>query len=81
MSDMPEDIVLRYLRRIDGRLDELVAIVGEMKSRIQGLEEQMALLRADVAATYSNIVRLDHRIDRVEARLTRIENRLGLVEA
>jgi septal ring factor EnvC (AmiA/AmiB activator) len=81
MSGEPGNIVLHYLRRIDGRLDALVIEMADVKHRLQSLEEQFAVVRTDIAGIYTHIVRLDHRLDRVEGRLDRIENRLGLLEA
>ncbi|HWD28065.1 MAG TPA: hypothetical protein VG387_12925 [Rhizomicrobium sp.] len=81
MSGEPENIVLHYLRRIDGRLDVLTAEVKDIKQRLQSLEDQFVIMRTDVAGIYANIVRVDHRLDRMETRMERIENRLGLIEA
>ena len=74
MSDEPDNIVLRYLRRFDERMDLLILDMRDVKARLGSLEEK-------VVTMHSDIVRLEQRIDRVEDRLGRIEKRLDLIEA
>ena len=66
MSDEPESLILRSLRRIEAGLDVLREDMREVKTRLALLEQQVALVST--------------RIDRVELRLDRIERRLDLVE-
>lgn len=73
MSDEPENLVLRSLRRIEAGMDGLREEMREVKTRIGLLEQQVSLMGQQVAA-------VSIRIDRVEARLDRIERRLDLVE-
>lgn len=63
----PDQIVLRLLRSIDQKVDNLRDDMREIKTRIGILEQQYASL--------------SNRIDRIELRLDRIETRLGLIEA
>jgi polyhydroxyalkanoate synthesis regulator phasin len=81
MTEEPDNIVLRYLRRIDARMEDLFSTADEIKSRLRSIEDQVSLLRTDTAAIYSNIVRLDRRIDGLENRFKRVEIRLGVIEA
>jgi predicted nucleic acid-binding Zn-ribbon protein len=74
MSDEPENIVLRYLRRIDERTDRFEHSMEDIKTRLTSVEGQVSLLRADV-------VHVNHRLDRVDERLSRIEKRLDLIDA
>ncbi len=67
MSDEPDNIVLRYLRRMDEKIDGLRDDMREVKTRLGLLEQQYASLSS--------------RVDRIEHRLDRIEKRLDLVEA
>lgn len=67
MPEDPDSIILVYLRRIDEKLDRVIADVAELKTRVGILEQQYASI--------------SNRIDRVESRLDRIEQRLNLVEA
>ena len=66
MSDDSDNLMLRYLRRIDEKVDGLREDVREIKTRVGLLEQQYASLSS--------------RIDRIESRLDRIEKRLDLVE-
>jgi predicted nucleic acid-binding Zn-ribbon protein len=74
MSDEPDGLVLRFLRRIDARVEELVADAKDVKQHLNSLEGQVSLLHTDS-------VHVHHRIDRVEERLIRIETRLDLIDA
>ncbi len=73
MADEPENLTLVYLRRIDEKLDRLVANVGELR-RVTSLDEQVARIRGDMVA-------MNSRIDRIQGRLDRIERRLDLVSS
>ena len=77
MSDEPENLVLRYLRRIDERVERLTHDVQELKFRLSAVEQQIAQLAASQASQYAV---LSNRMDRIETRLDRIERRLDLVE-
>ena len=66
MADEPENLVLRYLRRIDDTLDRVVDDVRELKIRMTAVVE--------------NLASLNRRFDRLEARGDRIEHRLELTE-
>ncbi|MGD0105597.1 MAG: hypothetical protein ABSC06_16370 [Rhodopila sp.] len=74
MSDAPDNIILVYLRRMDGKLDRLVENIADLGRRVTSLETKVALLHGDFAAQ-------SERIDRVELRLERIERRLDIVHA
>jgi hypothetical protein len=74
MSDGPDNLILAYLRKMDDKLDRLVASVADLGRRVTSLETKVALLHGDFAAQ-------SERIDRVEFRLERIERRLEIVHA
>lgn len=67
MTDEPENVVLIYLRRLDGKMDRLLEDMRDIKVRMTAAEEA--------------VVGLSRRMDRVEGRLDRIEKRLDLVDA
>jgi hypothetical protein len=73
MVDEAVNIVLRYLRRIDERLDRIDNGFQNLVVRIGSLEEQVAGLRKD-------FVRLEVRVDQMDEHMKRIERRLDLVE-
>lgn len=66
MADEPENIVLVYLRRLDGKADRLLEDMRDLKMRMTAAAEAM--------------VGLSRRMDRVEEWLDRIEKRFDLVE-
>jgi hypothetical protein len=68
MSGELDNLVLVYLRRIDGKIDRLSDDIQDLKHRVTSLEGQVASIRADMAA-------MSFRIDRID----RIERRLELV--
>ena len=66
-QDEPDSHTLRWMRRIDSKLDLLADIARETRTRVGLLEQQYASLSS--------------RIDGIENRLERIEKRLDLVDA
>jgi site-specific recombinase len=77
MSEEVESLVLRYLRRIDEKVDRLAGDVSDLKLRMTNCEQQIAALSAMASGQYASV---STRLDRIEARLDRIERRLDLVE-
>jgi hypothetical protein len=74
MTDDPDNLILLYLRRLDGKIDHLTEVVLDLGRRVTSLEEGVARLHFDFAGQSA-------RLDRVEARLNRIERRLDIVPA
>jgi len=74
MAEEPDNIVLRYLGRLDEKVDALREDNREIKQRLGFLEQRYGLLEQQYAS-------LSTRLDRIEVRLDRIEKRLDLVEA
>ncbi len=74
MAEEPDNLVLRYLRSLDQKMDRLVEDVGDLKVRMTGVETRLASVEMSIAG-------VQHRIDRVEQRLDRIEKRLDLVDS
>lgn len=67
MAEAPDNLVLETLRKVDAKLDNLVADVGDLKVRMTAVEEAIA--------------GVNRRLDRVDVRLERIERRLELADA
>ena len=74
MTDEPENLVLRMLRSIDAKMDNMAHDISDIKQRVGHLESATALLGTSLS-------HVSNRIDRVEIRLDRMEKRMGLVEA
>ena len=66
MSEEPDGIVLRYLRRIDEKLDRLGEDISDLKGRMTSVVE--------------GLVGIHRRLDRLGLRVDRIEKRLDIVE-
>lgn len=65
-DDNVRDHTLELLRRMDGKLDRVLAELADLKPRMTAVEEAVA--------------RQSGRIDRIDFRLDRIERRLDLTE-
>jgi hypothetical protein len=74
MSDQPDNLILVYLRRLDEKLDRVIARLDELSHGVTSPEMKTALLHNDFA-------RQSDRIDRIEVRLELIERRLDIVGA
>ena len=74
MSDEPDNLVLRMLRRIDEKLDRVLGELSDIKPRLTSLERQMGDFRVDMAGQAA-------RLDRIDVRLDRIERRVDIVNA
>jgi len=71
MSTEPDDLILRYLRSIDARLDRAIDDIASLKVRMGAIETAFA----------GHVARVNARFDQIEVRLDRIERRLGMIEA
>ncbi|RJF67330.1 hypothetical protein [Rhodopseudomonas palustris] len=66
MAEQPDNLVLTYLRRLDGKIDRVLDDVQDLKVRMTAVEEGLA--------------GVNRRLDRLEVRVDRIERRLELSE-
>ena len=73
MTDGPENLTLVYLRRLDGKIDQVLATQGNHGRRLTALEVAVGNLASTELSHYANTaMRIDHmseRIDRIERRL------------
>ncbi len=72
VTDEPDNLTLRFLRRIDEKIDRLTDDVHDLKTRMTAVERQLGDIHVAIAG-------VNGRIDKMEARLDRIERRLDLV--
>jgi hypothetical protein len=78
MSDDPANLMLVYLRRLDSKLDEVLATQRDHGRRLTALEVAVGNLAATEMSHYANgAMRSDH----TDERLDRIESRLDLRDA
>ena len=66
MADDPDNLILRYLRRLDEKVDRLLDDMREVKQRLVVLEVSVAHLHGDFAAQSGRIDKLEIRLDRIE---------------
>lgn len=74
MTDEPDNSILRYLQRIDEKINSLQSDMREVKERLGILEVPYASLAVQSAS-------LCRRVDAIDNRPSRIERRLDIVEA
>jgi regulator of replication initiation timing len=73
VTDEPDSITLRYLRRLDEKLDRLGDQVSDLSAEVRGIKTHMAgFLQHEVAS--------DSAMAALRERLTRVERRLDLAE-
>ena len=73
MADEPDNMVLRYLRRIDQKVDNLT-------ERVDDLTAEMRSVRLHMAGSAQDHLRHDTNDASLRARVERIERRLDLQE-
>ena len=69
MVDAPDRLVLRYLRRIDEKLDGLTDTVSDLVLRVSAVERDVAALKVDFAGMQARLDGFGRRLDRIETRL------------
>ncbi len=80
VSDEPENLVLRYLRRIDGRLERIEHRLDQLTGRVGQLEQSLALTHREIGFLHQEVAALSVRMDRFDERFGRVERRLDLID-
>ena len=75
MSEGPETLTLIYLRRLDAKIDQILATQGDHGRRLTTLEISVGNLAATELSHYANTAM---RMDQVSERIDRIERRLHI---
>ncbi len=81
MADEPENLILRYLRRIDEKVDNMGADIRDLKGRMSAVETGLNAVKRDLVTLTESDARLQITIDRQGERLDRIDRHLDLREA
>ena len=81
MVEESESIVLRYLRRLDEKVDRVTGDIGEVKARLYSIETRMTSLEASIVHVHERVDGLQKQVGNVSDRLDRIERRLELADA
>jgi predicted nucleic acid-binding Zn-ribbon protein len=74
MADNIENLTLKFMRRLDTRLDRLETDIGDIKLRVTATEEHLASIMMSMAGVNS-------RMDKIDERLAHVERRLDLTDA
>jgi chromosome segregation ATPase len=74
MTDNVENLTLKFMRRLDTRLDRLESDIGDIKLRVTTTEEHLASIMMSMAGVNS-------RMDKIDERLAHVERRLDLTDA
>lgn len=69
MTGAEQTSIMRYLRRLDEKVDRALDDLREIKQRLSSVEVSVAHLRGEFAAQSGRIDRLENRLDRIEQRL------------
>jgi hypothetical protein len=77
-DDGPDNLVLRYLRRLDENVALMRDDMRDVKLRLTAVEVGLNAVRRDLVNLFEADARLQVSVDRQGARLERIEQRLDL---
>ncbi len=69
MTDEPDSIVLRYLRRLDAKVDRIDARLEDLSGEVRSLKTHMAGFMQSEATRDSADAELRMRVGRIERRL------------
>ena len=78
MTEEPENLTFVYPRRIDAKLDRIIAELGSQGRRITNLEVKVGHGFSDTTAALAEV---SLRLDRHDDRLAHIERRLDILPA
>ena len=71
MTDEPDSLTLRFLRRLDEKIDRIGDQLSDLSMEVRGMKTHMAgFMQSEVAQ--------DHALASISQRLDRIERRLDL---
>ena len=74
----PVDLTLEYLRRLDGKLDDVRADLDEVRAALRSLEDRQLGVERSIGLVREDMARRDRRSDALASRVKRIERRLEL---
>jgi predicted nucleic acid-binding Zn-ribbon protein len=69
MAEEPDSIVLRYLRKLDEKIDRLDERQQEMASELRSIKTHMTAFLQSELAQDSSIASILTRVDKIERRL------------
>jgi archaellum component FlaC len=81
MLDDIKDFVQERFRRVDVKLDRLVATGEATTLRLASIESRMTSLEASIVHVHERMDGVQNQLDQVGGRLDRIERRIDLVDS
>lgn len=75
MTDEPDSLTLRYLRRLDEKIDKLTDSVHDLSADVRGIKSHMAGFMQNEVAQDGALASIKERLDRIERRLDLQESR------
>jgi len=69
----PVDLPLEYLRRLDGKLDDVRAGLDEVRTALRGLEDRQLGVERSIGLVRKGMARRDRRSGALASRVKRIE--------
>jgi chromosome segregation ATPase len=80
MANEPDNLVLKLLRGIDSKVDDVQKELAMLKERAAATDNRVISLRKDVLSVDESIALLNVRLDQIDAKLNRVFVRLDLVD-
>jgi hypothetical protein len=81
MVDDIKDFVHERFRRVDDKLDRLLAAGEATTLRLASIESRMTSLEASIVHVHERMDGVQKQLDQVGGRLDRIERRMDLVDS
>jgi D-serine deaminase-like pyridoxal phosphate-dependent protein len=75
VTDEPDSLTLRYLRRLDEKIDRLTDQVTDLSADVRGIKSHMAGFMQNEVAQDGAIASIKQWLDRIERRLDLQETR------
>jgi hypothetical protein len=69
----PIDLTLEYLRRLDGKLDDVRADLDEVRAALRSLEDRQLGVERSIGLVRLDMARRDRRSNALASRVKRIE--------
>ena len=69
MTDDPDSLTLRYLRRLDQKVDRVADLLSDLSSDVRGIKTHMAGFMQNEVAQDGSLARVRDRLDKNERRL------------
>jgi hypothetical protein len=74
MADEPENIILRHLRRIEGKIDAMSLRLDDVTNAVHRLEGEVGALRGMTAALRHDVTVYGNRWTDLEGRVRAVED-------